>query len=179
MRYSLEVSRSSERSAEFLKFVQHDERRIPSGRGYCRGYSLIKLQLPIAKLLNVNRFSIWFSSLRLHHRIQKNRPVDGFFSSAPTRRREPNPRDEGRSRGFEPHAASLRSGLRLQAQDSPILLTRGKSPGRFLAVRLYHRLRKATLGGLFMSAQIARKRLLFVIGYLPRGRPCPPPGRRH
>jgi hypothetical protein len=40
--------------------------------------------------------------------------------------------DAGRSRGFEPHAASLRSDLRLQAKGSPIRPTKGKSLGDFL-----------------------------------------------
>jgi hypothetical protein len=36
----------------------------------------------------------------------------------------PAPPDAGRSRELSPHAATLRSDLRLQAQGSPILLTR-------------------------------------------------------
>ena len=55
-----------------------------------------------------------------------------FFFVSANGRRELKPRDAGRSRGFEPHAASLRSDLRLQAQGSPILLTRGKSRSDFL-----------------------------------------------
>jgi hypothetical protein len=42
------------------------------------------------------------------------------------------PASAGRCRGFEPHAASLRSDLRLQAQGSPIRPTKGKSPSDFL-----------------------------------------------
>jgi hypothetical protein len=42
------------------------------------------------------------------------------------------PASAGRSRGFEPHAASLRSDLRLQAQGYSIRLTKGKSLSDFL-----------------------------------------------
>jgi hypothetical protein len=51
--------------------------------------------------------------------------VDGFFSHAPTGGGNRTRGRAGRSQGFEPHAASWRSDLRLQAQGSPIPLTKG------------------------------------------------------
>ena len=73
-----------------------------------------------------------FGRRRLHQSIQKNRPVGGFFSFA-----LPGGGNRTRGRGgFSGVSGSIaprrKSALRLQAQGSPIRLTRGKSPGDFL-----------------------------------------------
>jgi hypothetical protein len=67
----------------------------------------------------------------------KKPPGGRFFFAYATGRRESNPRPRGICGVSGSAAPHRKSGLCLQAQASPIPLTKGKSPRRFLAPRLH------------------------------------------
>jgi hypothetical protein len=95
--------------------------------------SIPKVSFPMAVLNKINGLATMWWRLRFPPpppSIQKNRLRRFFFVGAT--RRELNPRGAGDFRGFGEHGSRRKSDLRLQAQGSPIQLTRRKSRSDFL-----------------------------------------------